>query len=64
MARRIVLTIAKIMLGIPTLKVTYNNLQFHIYYSTLAYHILKTRIIANKIYTRKLSTAIGIYSNS
>jgi len=52
------------MLGILTLKVTRNNLRFYIYCSTPAYYILKTGIIVNKIYTRKLSTAIGMYSSS
>ena len=64
MVRRIILTIARIILGIPTLKVTYNNLRFRTYYFVPAYYILKTRIIVNKIYTRKLSTATRIYSSS
>ena len=64
MARRIILTIARIMPGILTLKVTYNNLRFYTYCSMPTYHILKTRIVANKICTRKLSTATGIYSSN
>ena len=60
MARRVVLTIVKIVLGIPTFKVTYNNL----YCSTPACHILKTRIVTNKIYTKRLSIAIKMHSCS
>jgi len=64
MVRRIILATAKIILSIPTLKVTYNNLQFYIYCSAPAYYILKTRIVTNKIYIRKLSTATGMHSSS
>ena len=60
MARRIILTTARIIPGIPTLKVTYNNFC----YSTPTYYILKTRIVINKIYTKRLSTATGMYNNS
>ena len=60
MVKRIIFTTAKIMLGILTLKITYNNFRYFI----PAYYILKTRIIVNKIYTRRLSTAIRIYNNS
>ena len=64
MIRRIILATARIMLGIPTLKVTYNNLRFRTCCPTLACHILKTGIVVNKIYTRKLSTATGMHSSS
>jgi len=60
MARRIILATARIILDIPTLKVTRDNLHC----STPTYYILKTRIIVNEIYTRRLSTATGMYSNS
>jgi len=64
MVRRIILATAKIMLGILTLKVTHNKFQFHIYRLTRTYYILKTRIITNKIYTRRLSTTTKMYSSS
>ena len=60
MVKRIVLATARIILGILTLKVTYNNL----YYFMPTCYILKTRIIANKIYTRRLSTATRMYNSS
>jgi len=64
MARRIILATARIMLGIPTLKVTYNDLRFYTCCSALACYILKTGIVANEIYTKKLSTATGMHSSS
>jgi len=60
MVKRIILATAKIILGIPTLKVPYNNLCC----SAPAYYILKTKIIANKIYIKRLSTATRMHSNS
>ena len=60
MVKRIVFTTARIMLGILTLKVTYNNL----YCSIPAYYILKTRIIVNKIYIKRFFTATGMYSSN
>ena len=48
------------MLGIPTPKVIYNDL----YYPTPACHILKTKIITNEIYTKRLFTATKIHSYS
>ena len=60
MAKRVILTTAKIILGISTLKVIYNDF----YYSIPAYYILKTKIIANKICTKRLSTATRMYSYS
>ena len=64
MARRIILAIARITVGILTLKVTYNDLQFYRYCTMRAYHILKTGIAVNKICTRKLSTATRMHSSS
>jgi len=64
MARRIVLTTARIIPGILTLKVTYNKFQFYTYRSTRTYYILKTGIITNKIYIKRLSTATGMYSSN
>jgi len=64
MVKRIVLAIARIMPSIPTLKVTYNEFQFHTYHPIHTCYILKTRIVINKIYTRRLSTATGIHSSS
>ena len=52
------------MLGILTLKVTHNDLQFYTYYSIPVCYILKTKIIVNKICTRKLSTATKMHSSS
>jgi len=60
MVRRIILTIARIMLGIPTLKVTCDDLRCFI----PACYILKTKIIANEIYIRRLFTATGMYSSN
>ena len=48
------------MLSIPTFKIIYNNL----YYSAPACYILKTKIIINKIYTKRFSTITKIYSCS
>ena len=58
MAKRVTLTTAKIILGIPTLKVIYDDL----YCSIPTCHILKTKIVANKIYIKRLSTTTKIYS--
>jgi hypothetical protein len=60
MVKRVALTTAKIILGILTLKIIYNNL----YYSIPACYILKTKIIANEIYTKRLSTATRMHSYS
>jgi hypothetical protein len=60
MARRVALTIARIMLGILTLKVIYNDLC----YSTPTYYILKTGIVVNKIYTKRLFTTTRMHSYS
>jgi hypothetical protein len=60
MAKKIVFATARIILGIPTLKVIYND--FH--YSTPTYHILKTGIIINEIYTKRLFTVTEMHSCS
>ena len=60
MARRVILAIIKIMLGILTPKVIYNNL----YCLIPACHILKTGIVTNEICTGRLFTATRMYSCS
>jgi len=64
MAKKIILATARIMLGILTLKITHNKFQFRTYHPARTCYILKTRIIINKIYTRRLSTATRIHSSN
>ena len=64
MVKRIVLTTARIILGIPTLKVTHNKFQFRTCCPVYTYYILKTRIVINEICTKRLSTATRMYSSN
>ena len=60
MVKRVAFIITKIMLNILTPKIIYNNL----YYFIFACHILKTKIITNKIYIKRLFTATRMHSCS